>query len=87
MLAQKVYSDDVRKHSADKNISNADAKGMLNAFFDFKSTDDDVKRYAKEAIKLAEPLAHTKTENREKMKTLLIAVIALVGIVTTVYQS
>lgn len=87
MLAKKVYSDAVRKHSADKNISDADAKGMLNAFFDFKSTDDDVKRYAKEAIKLAEPLTHTKTENQEKMRALLIAVIALVGIVTTVYQS
>lgn len=60
---------------------------MLDAFFEFKSTDSDVRRYAKEAIKLAEPLTHTKTENQEKMKTLLIAVIALVGIVTTVYQS
>lgn len=87
LLAKKVFSGEVRKKFADKNIGNADAKGMLDAFFEFKSADSDVRRYAKEAIKLAEPLTHTKTENQEKMKTLLIAVIALVGIVTTVYQS
>ena len=87
LLAKKVFSEEVSKKFADKNIGNADAKGMLDAFFEFKSTDSDVRRYAKEAIKLAEPLAHTKTENQEKMKALLIAVIALVGIVTAVYQS
>lgn len=87
LLAKKVYSEKVRQNSIGKNISNADAKGMLDAFFEFRSTDNDVRRYAKEAIKLADPLTHTKTENQEKMKTLLIAVIALAGIVTAVYQS
>ncbi len=87
LLAKKVFSEEIRNKFADKNIGSTDAKGMLDAFFEFKSTDSDVRRYAKEAIKLADPLTHVKAENQEKMKTLLIAVIALVGIVTAVYQS
>ena len=87
MLAQKVYSPEVKKATAGRNISLSDAKGMLEAFFDYKSTDADVKRYAKETIKLAEPLTHTKSENEEKMKTLIMAVVCLAGIVNTVYRS
>ena len=70
MLAQKVYSPEV-KQAAGRAISSSDAKGMLEAFFAYKSTDADVKRYAKETIKLAEPLTHTKSEKEEKMKTLI----------------
>lgn len=86
MLAQKVYSPEV-KQVAGRAISSSDAKSMLEAFFDYKSTDADVKRYAKETIKLAEPLTHTKSENEEKMKTLIMAVVCLAGIVNTVYKS
>ena len=39
MLAQKVYSPEVKKVAAGRNISSSDAKGMLEAFFDYKSTD------------------------------------------------
>lgn len=87
MLAQKVYSPEVKKATAGRNISPSDAKGMLEAFFDYKSTDADVKKYAKETIKLAEPLTHTKSENIEKMRTLIMAVVCLAGIVNTVYES
>ncbi len=86
MLAQKVYSPEV-KQAAGRTISSSDAKGMLEAFFAYKSTDADVKRYAKETIKLAEPLTHTKSEKEEKMKTLIMAVVCLAGIVNTVYKS
>lgn len=86
MLAQKVYSPEV-KQAAGRVISSSDAKGMLEAFFAYKSTDADVKRYAKETIKLAEPLTHTKSEKEEKMKTLIMAVVCLAGIVNTVYKS
>ncbi len=86
MLAQKVYSPEVRQ-VVGRAISSSDAKGMLEAFFDYKSTDADVKRFAKETIKLAEPLTHTKSENVEKMKTLIMAVVCLAGIVNTVYKS
>ena len=86
MLAQKVYSPEV-KQAAGRAISSSDAKGMLEAFFAYKSTDADVKRYAKETIKLAEPLTHTKSEKEEKMKTLIMAVVCLAGIVNTVYKS
>ena len=86
MLAQKVYSPEV-KQAAGRAISSSDAKGMLEAFFAYKSTDADVKRYAKETIKLAEPLTHTKSEKEEKMKTLIMAVVCLAGIVNTVYRS
>ena len=85
ILAQKVYTSEVKKATG-RNISVADAKGMLEAFFDYKSTDDDVKKYAKETIKLAEPLTHTKSENNEKMKTLVMAVVCLAGIVNAVYK-
>ena len=85
MLAQKVYSPEV-KQAAGRAISSSDAKGMLEAFFAYKSTDADVKRYAKETIKLAEPLTHTKSEKEEKMKTLIMAVVCLAGIVNTVYK-
>lgn len=87
LLARKVFTADVRSASAAANISSADAKGMLNAFFDYKATDDDVKKYAKEAIKLAEPLTHTKSENEGKMRSVVMAVISLVGIVNAVFQS
>ena len=86
MLAQKVYSPEV-KQAAGRAISSSDAKGMIEAFFAYKSTDADVKRYAKETIKLAEPLTHTKSENEEKMKTLIMAVVCLAGIVNSVYRS
>ena len=35
MLAQKVFTPEVKKASAEKNIGTADAKGMLNAFFEY----------------------------------------------------
>lgn len=87
MLAQKVYSPEVKQVAAGRNISPSDAKGMLEAFFDYKSTDADVKKYAKETIKLAEPLTHTKSENVEKMRTLIMAVVCLAGIVNAVFES
>lgn len=87
MLAQKVYSLEIKKATAGRNISPSDAKGMLEAFFDYKSTDADVKKYAKETIKLAEPLTHTKSENVDKMRTLIMAVVCLAGIVNTVFES
>ena len=87
MLAQKVYTSEVRQFAVERRIGPADAKGMLEAFFDYKSTDDDVKRYAKETIKLAEPLTHTKSENEEKLNTLVMAVVCLTGIVNAIYQS
>ena len=65
MLAQKVYSPEV-KQAAGRAISSSDAKGMLEAFFAYKSTEADVKRYAKETIKLAEPLTHTKVKKKKK---------------------
>lgn len=87
LLAQKAFTPEVRKASGEKRIGTADAKGMLEAFFEYKSTDSDVKRYAKETIKLAEHLTHIKSENDETMRTLVMAVICLAGIVNAVYQS
>lgn len=87
MLAKKVFTPEIQKVAAGRNIGISDAKGMLEAFFDYKSTDDDVKKYAKETIKLAEPLTHTKSENNEKMKTVVMSVVCLVAIVDAVIQS
>ena len=86
MLAKKVYTPDIQKATG-RIIGAADAKGMLETFFDYKSVDDDVKKYAKETIKLAEPLAHTKSENNEKMKTVVMSVVCLIAIVNAVIQS
>ena len=87
LLAQKTFTPEVRKAAGEKRIGTADAKGMLESFFEYKSTDSDVKRYAKETIKLAEHLTHIKSENDESMRTLVMAGICLAGIVNAVYQS
>ena len=87
LLAQKTFTPEVRNAAGEKRIGTADAKGMLEAFFEYKSTDSDVKRYAKETIKLAEHLTHIKSENDETMRTLVMAVICLAGVVNAVYQS
>lgn len=85
MLAQKVYNPEIHK-SKDKTISAADAKGMLEAYLDYKLDDKKLKEYTKSAVALAEPVTHAKSENKVKLDILVSALISLVGIINTIHN-
>lgn len=85
MLAKKVYNKDIHKDFADKEISEADAKGMLDAYFTSKVQNKKVKNYAEAAVNLAETVTHIKTEDKERLNTLVIAVVNLTGLVNNIY--
>lgn len=87
MLAKKVYNPAIHKNEDDKKIGEADAKGMLTAFFNYELQGQSLKNYANEAVKLAETVTHMKTEDVKRVQSLIIAVTSLVGIVNSVHKA
>lgn len=86
ILAKKVYNPSIHKSEDGKKIGEADAKGMLTAFFNSELQGQSLKNYAIEAVKLAETVTHMKTEDVKRVQSLVIAVTSLVGIVNSVYK-
>lgn len=85
MLAKKVYDKDIHKDFTDKEIGEAHAKGMLDAYFTAKAQNKKVKHYAEAAVDLAETVTHIKTEDKERLNTLVVAVVSLMGLVSNIY--
>ena len=72
-----------------KKISKADAKGMLGCYISYMlkgSSHKELRNYADNAIKLAEHVTHTKTDDEASMESLVTAVIALVSVVNIIYH-
>lgn len=87
MLAKKVYDKDIHKDLIDKEISEANAKGMLEAYFISKAQNKKVKNYAEAAVELADTVTHIKSEDKERLNTLVVAVVSLTGLVSNIYQN
>lgn len=85
MLAKKVYDKDIHKDFTDKKIGETHAKGMLDAYFNAKAQNKKVKNYAEAAIELADTVTHIKSEDRERLNTLVVAVVSLTGLVRNIY--
>ena len=84
LLAKKVYNYDIHKDFSIKNISDSDAKGMLSAYLTYHSQNDKLKKYVQEAVALAETVTHMKTDDYQRMNSLVIAVVSLVGIINNI---
>lgn len=66
LLATKIYKPEMNNREDGKKISPADAKGMIESFIDFwikGESNEDLKNYIKNAVKLAEHVTHSKTDN------------------------
>lgn len=87
MLANKVFNKDIHKSLEGIKIGNCDAKGMLEAFFDYKLQQTEMKDFAKSAVKLAEKVVHIKIKNKQLMNTLVIAVVNLISLVNNIYKN
>ena len=87
LLAQKVFDKNIHVLPDTIEIGNTDTKRMLEAYFDYELQQKELKNYAKAAVKLAEKVTHNKSEDKQSMNTLVVAVISLVGIVNNVYQN
>lgn len=85
VLANKVYIKEIHKDFSDKKISDADAFGMLNAYFVSKAQNKNVRKYAEAAVDLAETVTHIKSEDRERLNALVVAVVSLIGLVSNIY--
>lgn len=60
---------------------------MLDAYFTAKAQNKKVKHYAEAAVDLAETVTHIKTEDKERLNTLVVAVVSLTGLVSNIYQN
>lgn len=87
LLAKKVYDKDIHLGIDRKKISEADAKGMLEAYLIAKAKNDKVKEYVKTAVSLAETVTHMKTKDNERLNTLVIAVVTIVGLISNIYKN
>lgn len=90
LLGTKVYKPEMNNRADGRPIGTADAKGMLESFIEYRlkgKSNEDMREYADKAVKLAEPVTHTKTEDRKSMETLVTAVIALVALINTIYKN
>lgn len=90
LLGTKVYKPEMNNHADGRPIGTADAKGMLKSFIEYRlkgKSNEDMRAYADKAVKLAEHVAHAKTEDRISMQTLVTAVIALVALINTIYKN
>ena len=87
LLAKKVYDKDIHLGIDGKKISEADAKGMLEAYLISKAQNEKVRKYAEAAVNLAETVTHLKTEDKERLNTLVVAVVTLVGLVNNLYHN
>lgn len=87
MLAQKVFIKEIHISSDGMEISYTDTKRMLESYFDYELQRKEIKDYAKAAVKLAEKVTHDKTDDKQSMHTLIVAVISLVGIVNNVHKN
>lgn len=87
MLAKKVFDKSIHTSPHGKEISDSDAKAMLEAFLVYnKIQNDELKKYSLDAVKLAETVTHMKTTDKKRLNALVIAVISVVGIVSIIYQ-
>ena len=89
LLAQKVYKEEMNDNEDGKKISTADAKGMLGCYISYMlkgSSHKELRNYADNAIKLAEHVTHTKTEDKASMESVVTAVIALVSVINIIYH-
>ena len=89
LLAQKVYKEEMNDNEDGKKISTADAKGMLGCYISYSlkgSSHKELRNYADNAIKLAEHVTHTKTEDKASMESLVTAVVALVSVINIIYH-
>ncbi len=86
LLAKKVYNPDIHKEFSAKNVSDTDAKGMLGAYLTYHSQNDKLKKYVQEAVALAETVTHMKMEDYQRMNSLVIAIVSLVGIVNNIEE-
>lgn len=85
MLAKKVYiKSDL---TSDKGIGDADAKGMLNTFLQRYQQNEKVKKYCDAAISLAETVTHMKTDDKQRMDTLVTAVVSLIGLINSLHDN
>ena len=87
LLAKKVYDKDIHSGIDGKKISEADAKGMLEAYLISKAQNEKVRKYVEAAVNLAETVTHLKTEDKERLNTLVVAVVTLVGLVNNLYHN
>ena len=87
LLAKKVYDKEMHSSVDEKKIGEADAKGMLEAYLTSKAQNGKVKKYAEAAVNLAETVTHIKTEDKERLNTLVVAVVTLVGLVNNIYKN
>lgn len=86
LLAQKVYDKESHSNVDEKKISEADAKGMFEVYLISKAQNGKVKKYAEAAVNLAETVTHMKTDDNERLATLVIAVVTLVGLISSIYE-
>ena len=88
LLAQKVYKEEMNDNEDGIKISTADTKGMIGCYIRYRlkgSSHKELRNYADNAIKLAEHVTHTKTEDKICMDALVTAVIALVAVINIIY--
>lgn len=89
MLAIKVYDPKIHRsiNEKGKTIGPNDAKEMLIAFVEKEIDDKKVNSYIIEAVKLAEPVTHTKEEAKQRTQLLIIAVLNVIEIISNLYIS
>ena len=87
MLAKKVFDKSIHTSPDGKEISDSDAKSMLEAFLVYnKIQNDETKKFSHDAVKLAETVTHMKTTDKKRLNALVIAVISVVGLINNIYQ-
>ena len=89
LLGRKVYKKEMNNREDGKDIGPCDAKGMLSGYIEYmlkEKSNSELRNYANSAVKLAENLTHTKSEDKMNMKVLVTAVISLVSIISVIYN-
>ena len=86
-LAQAVYDPSKHRRSDGRDISESDANGMLEAFFDSTlagSSNEEARRFAKSALALAIALQHRRTAAAKAAALCEAAIDSVVRVVETV---
>lgn len=87
MLAKKVFDENIHKSDDGIKISSSDAKRMIEAYLNYELHDEKLKDYANASVRLAEPVTHSKIENKERMNAAVIAVANMVALISNIYQN
>ena len=85
--AQILVKQELEKQKEEEKNKETEEKGMLEAYLTSKAQNGKVKKYAEAAVNLAETVTHIKTEDKERLNTLVVAVVTLVGLVNNVYKN